>query len=595
MKNKQVIAMWAIAAGFVCYCGAAWAQVAAPATAKDDGTQVGTSIFDDYFKQVQQEWDQEAMAKANAAIAKNPKDARAYDTRGYFFFKGKKYDEALKDFQRAATLDPKSTEPHIYMAELYSERKVAAKALAEYNKAVALDAPGTDALYRRADYFQTLGREAEMLADYATIIQREPKIGRAYRQRGQYFLRQNQYDKALSDFNKLIELKPNDADYYLLQGQALRGLGQTDDAFVAFFKIHELDPKREVPVYELGLTYLKSQSYDLALENFNKDLAANDQRVLSYLGRGQAYYSLEKYAAGQNDFNKAIELNKKFSDPQAEISIKSILNRASNQEMAQAYLFRSLIMARRLGMLSKENELEPAAKDAMEAVELDPKLADEYLTKTQPMLKDDRQKYGAFALLKGVAGTQPKNTRVLLQLAQAQKLTFHTKEAIATYTQLLALDPKSVVALRGRADVIVYSSVPYKTAEWLPAVADWKSVLLLSPNDANALANLAFAQYNAEQTANGIATSRQLLKLDATKPYAHILLGVGLAINGDMDGAITEVRDWIDKVEDEEIDKAARVIGGAKTHYPANEVLPIIFKLVPEKEEEEENDNPYFV
>ena len=607
MKKKWCEAgVWLVIVGLSTLPLEAQAQVAAPpsktpassAPAKAEDENADT-IFDEYFDQSFDEvW--EGLQAGNkealdAAIAKAPRDAKAYDKRGDYYLMRNEYDKALADYQQAAKLDPKWMEPHCDMGLLYRDQNNVAKALTEYAKAVALDT-GITALLSRADYYNHLGREKEMLADYDVMVRRSPREISSYRERGDYFLKQRQYDKALLDFNQLVALKPKESDFYFRQGQALRALGRTDDAIAAFYKIHEVDPKRDVPVYELGLTYLKSESYDLALENFNKDLAAHDQRVVSYLGRGQAYYGLGKFTAGQNDFDKAIEINKNLRDPNTEFSIENILNFARNTDIAQAYFFRSLILSRRLGLLSKDKDMEPAATDAMEAVELDPKLADEYLKQTLPMIGDDNRKYGAFALLTGVAGMQPKNTRVLLQLAQAQKQTFHTKEAIATYTQVLALEPKSVAALRGRADVIAYSSFPYKPADWLPVVADWKSVLLLSPNDADALANLAFAQYNCEQTADGIATSRQLLKLDATKSYSHILLGVGLAINHDTNGAMAEVKEWITKLSEAEADKAARAIGGAKTHYPMNTALTAIYALIPEtEEEEEENENPYFL
>jgi hypothetical protein len=200
-------------------------------------------------------------------------------------------------------------------------------------------------------------------------------------------------------------------------------------------------------------------------------------------------------------------------------------------------------------------------------------------------------------LLSGVAAAKPQDTKVLLQLADAQHKTFHATDAIKTYTDLLALKPDRptvLAALRGRAATIIDHSAPYEAEKWKPAVDDLVSAAFLDSKDANTLCSLTLARYNAGQNDAGLLVIRHLLKDQPENAYAHMLLGLGLALIADKDGALNEVKSWFAKLNNAEIEEAASAIGNAKTHYPKNEALAAIDALMPETEEDE-NENTDFV
>lgn len=423
-------------------------------------------------------------------------------------------------------------------------------------------------------------------------VAENPQSEAALSNRGAYYLYHGEFQNAVIDIQKSIALAPKDPFKYFSLGRALRGLNRTEEAVAAFMKVHEVDAESPVPLYAIGLTYLQAKQYNKAIENFTQKIALEKENSSAYVKRGQAYFEQTKYSEALSDLNKAIEMHKK-ADP-LDFYDWPHHNFGS---LAQAYFYRSLIGARHLDLLSKDDKLAPVIADAKKAVEHDVMLAEEYSRRAAPMLLDVNQKYGALALLSGAAAAQPKNTGVLLQLADAQHKTFHSEDAIKTYTAVLALkpdEPTTLVALRGRAATYIDSSTPYDAKQWQLAIDDLSRAAFADSKDAATLLSLTNAYYNAGKNEEGLSVINVLLKDQPHHAHAHMLHALGLALTGNKDDALIEAKISLPLLADAGSEEAQSAIGNASGHYPKNAVLVELLKLFPEKEDDE-NDVPYFL
>jgi tetratricopeptide (TPR) repeat protein len=61
-----------------------------------------------------------------------------------------------------------------------------------------------------------------------------------------------------------------------------------------------------------GLANDKSKNYTIAIENYNKAIELNPKFTLAYYNRGMAKAFLQNYTDALSDYNKAIELNPKY-------------------------------------------------------------------------------------------------------------------------------------------------------------------------------------------------------------------------------------------------------------------------------------------
>ncbi len=566
--------------------GAVWAQ--APAEQTKTGGRFNSFFTDKMFDEMLADL-QGTQEEHDKAVAAAPNDPKVYEKRGYFYFKKKNYDKALADYQKALQLNPKSVNVHEELALLYRAQKDTKNALAEYEKAIALEAPKTDVLRKRGDYFAELGLNDKALADYNQAIAQQPTDFRTYLWRALFFKGQEQYNKVLLDYNKIVELRPKDDDYIFEQAETLRALKRYDEAIAGYQKALDVNPQRVFVLNEIANTYWEAGAPEKSLEFFNKGIATNDEKTrrYSYLNRGLVFYVQKKRASALEDLSKAIEMETALRTAKGKEPLK-------DKVFAQAYFYRSLINGRKLSLISKAADSVPVSDDAAHAVQLDSQLAAQYTQDATTLLDIRDAKYAIAALLTGGAAAKPNDVSLLLALAKAQKDALNSKGALETYTKALTIEPKSLAALSGRATACANGARPYNADEWLPAVADWKSYVALKHDDSKAWQQLGIAQYNVGQTADGIATFRQILAGEKENAYAHVMLGLGLAINGDKDVALAEAKNYIKKLTPDETQKAKSNVGNATTHYPQNAVVKALYELIPGAADDDDDNAPIF-
>lgn len=138
----------------------------------------------------------EAVAEYTQAIALDPKNAAAYNNRGYANNHLGKYAEAIADCTQAIALAP--------------------QVAAAYNN--------------RGNAYRNLGQYAEAIADCTQAIVLNPQSAKAYNNRGLARNYLKQYPAAVKDFTKAIELAPTTAAYYLNRAEVYQALGQEDNA-----------------------------------------------------------------------------------------------------------------------------------------------------------------------------------------------------------------------------------------------------------------------------------------------------------------------------------------------------------------------------
>lgn len=541
------------------------------------------------------------LTDLDAAVTKTPRDAKAFAKRGDYYLYKEIYDKAVADYTKAAQLDPKWMEPHLGLARVYKKRKDVTKALAEYDKAISLDKLNTTALESRGDYYRSLNRNAEALADYNMMIALMPQKTTGYFDRALLYESQNNLDKALLDYNKLVELNPKSNSYLVYQGQTLRQLGRTDNAIGSFVKAAALEKYGTDSLDELFTTYLQTKSYDMALLTADKIFAFQKDESQKALYDGRVAFEQHKDYKALESFNKSIALSE-----------KATVRPYHNQKLlAQDYFYRSLIGARKISFLSKNEDYAPVAADVKKALSLDASLNIEYSKRAKDGLATGQSfdKFGALSLLMGVSAALPLGIPTLIALGDAQSATLQSKKAIASYSNALLFKPYPAEAFKGRAQAYSDSARPYETAVYRLAVSDWKSYLELNSNDYEAWAKLGKCQYNAEQTADGIATFRKIVKNNGADAYAHIMLGLGLAIQNDKIGATTEVQKGLDikkqpnrinVLDADDLARAKSNVGEAKMHYPTNDAIKAIYDLIPDKPETDDEDDaasvtPYYV
>ena len=145
----------------------------------------------------------QVIEECTAAIERNPYDAVSYYRRADAYFAEKKYDLALKDYNRV-------------IAEAYLDRGY---------------------LYEKQ------GDDQKAIEHYSLSIDNDPTFEMAYDHRGFMYNKIGRYDLALIDCSKAVEINPNFVAGYLNQGNAYEKLHMYQEAIAAYRNVLDLLPE----------------------------------------------------------------------------------------------------------------------------------------------------------------------------------------------------------------------------------------------------------------------------------------------------------------------------------------------------------------
>ena len=220
----------------------------------------------------------EALSDYNKAISLEPKFSKAYNNRGGLMRSLKKYEEAIADFNKAIELQPDYVIAFNNRGLLMNITKRYDQALSDYSKAISLKPNYAEAFSNRAIVYRNMNKYNESLRDFGKAIELQPNYYKAYSERGLVYAAQNNYDQALRDYGKAIQIQPDYANAYFNRGNVYMNQKKNNEAISEFNTAIKLQPALAEAYYNRGIS-----NYDLGQkDNACKDLQKAAEFGLQY-------------------------------------------------------------------------------------------------------------------------------------------------------------------------------------------------------------------------------------------------------------------------------------------------------------------------
>lgn len=212
------------------------------------------------------------FACAPARAKKNP--AEAHHMLGLSYLQEQDPTRALKEFLKAADLDPKSADIQASLAQAYQLKKAYAEAEKHYVKALRLsdDDPQTQnnlaALYldmERWDDAIRYFRKASgnlLFTEQALAL---TGLGYAHARKGENL-------EAVSVYQKALQQNPRSVQAHLLLGESYYALNKAELAAEEFRRVISLSPNHVRAHFQLGLAYMKAGEKEKAAASFREVL-----------------------------------------------------------------------------------------------------------------------------------------------------------------------------------------------------------------------------------------------------------------------------------------------------------------------------------
>lgn len=256
---------------------------------------------------------QDAERVAKRATVFNKDDKQSWENYGLVLAQEKKYDEARTAFEAAAKLDPKDATPVVLEARSYVDQNAIALALQLYDRALTIDPKSTDGLLGRARLLAADHDVRGSIAAYEALMPLVPDDNakaaiaieeyRVYANEKLTGDAETTIKKAVADYPKVPAVHIAYGDY--LENE------KKDDAGASVEWTTALGDKRDNPdaLQRLGSLALKQNKINEALSDFYRlaQLQPNDPSV--FAGIGQLEAISKHYDKARDAYRRAFELS----------------------------------------------------------------------------------------------------------------------------------------------------------------------------------------------------------------------------------------------------------------------------------------------
>ena len=272
----------------------------------------------------------------DAAIQRNPEDAKSYSTRGDAYLQKGEYDRAIADYNAAIKLAPKNSELYVDRGCAYLNKEDYDRAITDYDKAIQLNPEEVEAYIGKSHAYLGKGDDdradaikAELLglledlelAPLDAAIKASPQDAEAYYNRALFHDERGDYNLAISDYSEAIRFNSKYAEAYHSRGTVYYYKHEEDRAIADYNEAIQLydvySSGRAKVIRDRGLIYKNRETID----GYSKAIADYEWAARSgplhyyelaldvYFKRAKLYAENSDYDSAITDMNRIIELD----------------------------------------------------------------------------------------------------------------------------------------------------------------------------------------------------------------------------------------------------------------------------------------------
>ena len=347
--------------------------------------------------------------------------------------------------------------------------------------------------YHRSAHYERACEEYELCLPYIKgSVTFANTVVDSLRAVGAHFLSSRNYDDAVRVYKQVVENRADDHDAWYALGRSQTETGMHAEAAVSYARTVELIPDLQVAWRALGREYYALESFDLAIQAFEKappEDAPNDSGDWHTVGK--SYRALEQNEKAVEAFKKAAGLepgNKDFW-----------------YDLATAY--------------SGIGRDEDAAAAFEKTVRIDPGCIEAW--SALGLINYQRGRFGASVeAYEKVLAADPNGKTALYTIAQSLHASGDFVKAVEYFRKFLELDPGSAGALYTMALSL------HACGQHGDAIQFYKKAVEAGPANIDAWRNMGRAYRALGLDQDAVETYRKALALDPDKPELWDDLGL---------------------------------------------------------------------
>ncbi|ASQ44587.1 tetratricopeptide repeat protein [Legionella clemsonensis] len=457
----------------------------------------------------------EAIENYHRAIFLNPDNPKLYQELAQVYAAEKEFDKALNAINKALKLDPNNIELLQSKASLASILQEPLLAIETYQKLLELSALLNKAktvdrlmILKQIASLQNQARNyREAINTYIQAIQLYPNDASLYQDLSQTYAAAEEPYEAMQAINKALELAPDNIAYLRSRATLAMWLKDSKLAIETNQKILALsqDANEKINLLkQIASIYNQEHQYLKAISVYEQAIVLNPKNVTLYQELAQTYAAAQDPKNALYAINKALEIEpNRISFLQAKAQYANWLK---DSELAKETYQKILI-------LSPGNKEAIAGLRWLDHQEIAIRGAPPMLSPVEQFVAEANNfasvgKYHqAVDAIKKAIKINPNAPRLYKMLSEIYATSDKPQLALAAINQALALDPVNLDYLSAKGKLAAWAGDKFQME------ASYAKILLLKPQDQEAMLQLAHALRWQGRTDDAICAYQKFLKL----------------------------------------------------------------------------------
>ena len=289
-----------------------------------------------------------------AGSEKTPSEFDEIIQRGEGHIECGDFESALDLNAKVLAIEPNSVKGIVQRGRIQAGLEKHELALKDYDRAISIDSSDAAAHHGKGVSLFKLNRLDHALASLSTAIDLSPDAV-FHLNRAAAYSKNGKVEESREDLKAVTRFKPQTYKDFLALGGALGQLGQVDEAIETLSKSIELNSREKTAFVWRSAMHAQQKNFEQAIKDLSQALILQPENFELLTRRANAYCKLEDWEKAISDFSNAIALEDKS---------------------APAYNWRAYCH-------SQLEQYEPAIHNLNQAIELEPDNDELYLRRAQ--------------------------------------------------------------------------------------------------------------------------------------------------------------------------------------------------------------------
>ena len=250
---------------------------------------------------------QPAIAAFREAARLEPQDPEPHLSLGLLLEGQNNFAAAEKEYQQAATLDPKSSEALAGLVNVYSRQKRLAEAESALRKYIAMQTAAPQKGQAHLQLGRVLAaqnRPQEALAELETGRKLAPDDPTALREMAELYVAAGNYAQAEAAYKLLLDRNPNDAGQRYELGKVLLNQRKFADAQRELLNAVKIKPSLGEAYGQLAIAASENQDFPLAIKALDARASFLPENPATYFLRATAYDHLKAFKQASENYRQ---------------------------------------------------------------------------------------------------------------------------------------------------------------------------------------------------------------------------------------------------------------------------------------------------